>query len=107
MAASIADAAAINPNGIKRILVNGLSIFPIKSHPFFSIGPKSLPKNPPDWPILCNCVFDNFILAEKLFEKDLRNLEICVLVNNNLCRKLFSSLKSPKTFDEFRNHFYL
>ena len=24
----------------------------------------------------------------------------CVLVNNNLCGKLFSSLESPKTFDE-------
>ena len=24
----------------------------------------------------------------------------CVLVNNNLCGKLFSSVESPKTFDE-------
>ena len=54
MAASIAHAAAINPNGIKRILVNDLSIFLIKSPPFFSIGPKSLPTNHADWPILCN-----------------------------------------------------
>ena len=31
--------------------------------------------------------------------KDLRSFETCVLVNNNLCRKLFSSLKSPTRFD--------
>ena len=29
----------------------------------------------------------------------LRNFETCVLFNNNLCRKLFSSLESPITLD--------
>ena len=53
MAASVADAAAVNPNGIKAPLANGLSAFPIKGNPVFSNGPKSLPKNPPDYPILC------------------------------------------------------
>ena len=43
------------------------------------------PKNPPDWPILCGCVFDNFILAEELFAKALQSFETFVLVNNNLC----------------------
>ena len=47
------------------MLVSGLSTFPIKSNPFFSNGPKSLPKNPPDCPILCNCAFDNSTLAEE------------------------------------------
>ena len=48
MAAFIADAATVNPNGIKTLLANGLSTFPIKSNPVFSNGPESLPKNPPD-----------------------------------------------------------
>ena len=34
------------------LLVNGLSTFPIKGNPVFSNGPKSLPRNPPDCPIL-------------------------------------------------------
>ena len=64
IAASAAYAAAVNPNGIKTLFANGLSTFPIKGNPVFSIGSKSLPKNPPDWPILCNWVFNNFILAD-------------------------------------------
>ena len=44
--------------------------------------------------------FDNFILAEELFAKALQILKTSVLVNNNLCGKLFSSLESPATFDE-------
>ena len=44
--------------------------------------------------------FDNYILAEELFEKALRSLETCMLVNNNLSGKLFSSLESPITFEE-------
>ena len=35
-------------------LANGLSKFPFKGNPDFSNGPKPLPKNPPDSPILCN-----------------------------------------------------
>ena len=52
---------------------------------------------------LCNWAFDNYILAEELFAKALQSLETCVLVNNNLCGKLFSSLESPATFDEIFN----
>ena len=66
---------SINPSGIKTLLANGLSTFPVKGNPIFSNGPKSLPKNPPDCPILCNCIFDNFILVEELFAKALRNFE--------------------------------
>ena len=40
------------------------------------------------------------MLAEELFADILQSLETCVLVNNNWCRKLFSSLESPTTFDE-------
>ena len=51
---NVADAAAVNPNGIKTLLTNYLSTFLIKGNPGFSNGPKSLPKNPPDCPILCS-----------------------------------------------------
>ena len=54
MTASDADAAAVNPNGIKTFLANGLSTCPIKGNSVFSNGPKSLPKNPCDYPILCS-----------------------------------------------------
>ena len=38
--------------------------------------------------------------TEELFAKAFRSFETYVLVNNNFCRKLFSSLESPKIFDE-------
>ena len=47
-----------------------------------------------------NRVYNNFILADEPFAKALRSLETCVLVNNNLCGKLFSSLKQSTTFNE-------
>ena len=56
IAASVADAAVVNPNGIKTLLHNGLSTFSIKGNPDFSNGPKSLPKNTPDCAILYNWV---------------------------------------------------
>ena len=100
IAASVADVAAVNPNGIKTLLANGLSIFPIKGNPVFTNDIKSLPKNPLDCPILCNWVFDNFMLAEELFAKASQSLETCVLGNENLFGKLFLSLESPILFDE-------
>ena len=63
IAASVVTAAAVNPNGIKTLLAKGLSTFFIKANPG-SNGPKSLPKNPPDCPYLCNWVFHNFILVD-------------------------------------------
>ena len=42
IAASIADAAALNPNGIKTPLANGLSLFAIKGNPVFSNCPKGM-----------------------------------------------------------------
>ena len=44
--------------------------------------------------------FDNFILAKELIAKALQSLETCVLVNNNLWGKSFSSLESSKIFGE-------
>ena len=100
VAAAAAATAAVNPNVIKTVLADGLSTFSIKGNPGFSNGPKSLPRNRPDFHILCNLVFDNFILADELFAKALQSLETCVWVNNNLCGKLLLSFESPTAFDE-------
>ena len=45
MDASVADVATVNPNGIKTLSANGLSVFFIKSNPVFN-----------DCPISCNWV---------------------------------------------------
>ena len=63
IAVFVADAAVVNPNGIKTLLSNGFNTFFIKAKPVFCNGPRSLSKNPPDSPIF------NFILADEPFEK--------------------------------------
>ena len=88
---------------LKILLANGFSTFFAKGKPVFSNAPRILPKNCPDCPILDNWFFDNYILADKPSEKALRGFETCVLVNNDLCGKLVSSLESPTTFDEIFN----
>ena len=45
---SAADAAAVNPNGIKTRLANALNTFFINGNGVFSNGPSNLPRNPPD-----------------------------------------------------------
>ena len=55
----------------------------------------------PDYDILDSWVLENFKLADEPFAKALHILEDCVSVNNNLCGKLFSSVESPITFDEW------
>ena len=64
IAASSADPAPVNSNGIKTLVDSVLRIF-IKGNPFFSNGPKTLLENPPDGPILRDWVLDNFILADE------------------------------------------
>ena len=54
IATSVADSADVNPNGIKRLMANGLDTFPIKRNQGFVNGPKSLTNNPLDCRILCN-----------------------------------------------------
>ena len=76
IAASVADAATINPTGIITLLANGLSTLFIKGKPVFSNGPKSLPRNYPDCPILDSSVSDNFLSGDKLFAKAIGNLEV-------------------------------
>ena len=63
--ASAADAAAVNPKGIKTLLANGLITFFIRGNPVFSNEPNSLPRNPPDYINFDNWVFDNLISADK------------------------------------------
>ena len=91
--ASAANAAAVNPKGIKTLLANGLITFFINGNPVFSNGPSSLPKNPPYCIIFDNWVFDNFISADELFAKAIRIFETCLSVNNNLWEKLVSLLR--------------
>ena len=100
IAASIVDTAAVNPNGIKAILANGLRTFPIKGKANFSNGPRSLPKNSSDCIILYNWVFDNFIIADELSAKVLQSLKKVCIINNNLCGKKVSALELPITFNE-------
>ena len=71
---SVAVANAVNPNGVQTFLANGLSTFFIKGNPVFSNGPKRLPKNHPDCPILCRLSY--FMLTENLLAKALQSLEI-------------------------------
>ena len=52
--ASAADAAAVNPRGIKKVLANSLITFFINGYPVYSNGPSNLPKNPPGCIILDN-----------------------------------------------------
>ena len=44
----------VNPNGTKTVLTSGLSTFPIKDNLVLSSRSKSVPRNPHDFPILCN-----------------------------------------------------
>ena len=67
IAASVADAVAVNPNGIKTFLASGLSTFFISGYPVFNNGLKSLRKNPPDCrSVLRKWIFYNLIIFEIL-----------------------------------------
>ena len=54
MAASVAEAAAADPNAIKTVLANVSSTFFIKDKAVFSNGLNSLVKNPSGCPISWN-----------------------------------------------------
>ena len=95
--ASAADAAAVNPNGIETLLANG--------NPVLSNGPRRLPRNPPDCTNLDNRIFYSLLSVDKLFAKALRRSATCLLVNNNLCRNVVSSLEWTIIVDD--NHFFI
>ena len=61
IAASVAGAGVADSNSIKTLLTNGFSTSFIESKPDFSNCPKSLSRNSPDYPILCNWISINFI----------------------------------------------
>ena len=105
IAKSVADAAHVNPNGIKTLLVSGSSTFFIKVKPVFSNGPRSRPNNSPNCIILDTWVADNFTLADELFAKALRSIETCLLVSNVLCRKLISSLELHHVWWKIQSYF--
>ena len=80
IATSVANAIAVNPYGIKTLLAKSVStLFPIKCNPAFTNGPKILPKNSPEYPVLRNWIFKFFILAYEQFAKTLRSLETLLL----------------------------
>ena len=81
------------------MLLQSITFF-IKDNPIFSNGPRGLPRNPPDYVILDNWVFDNLISANELLAKALRRFETCLLVNNNSCGKLVPSLELAIIFDD-------
>ena len=98
--ASAADAAAVNPNVTRTLLTNSLITFFINTNPVFDNVPRSLPRNPSDYIILDNWVFDNLISADELFAKALRRFATCLLVNTNSCRKLVSSSELAVILDD-------
>ena len=79
IATSVADAAAVNPNGIKTLLANGSSIFFISGIQLFGNGTRS----PPDCAILDSQSFDNFIVAIELFVKALKLVYLLIIYVEN------------------------
>ena len=78
IAASVAAAAAVNPNVFNMLLARALSTFLHEGEPVFSNGPRGLLRYPPDCAILCNWVFGNLMLVVELFAKALWRFETCV-----------------------------
>ena len=81
--ASVSDAAAVNPNGIKTLLANGLITFFIVGNPVFNNGPRSLPRNHPDLIILDISALLSFIPVGILFSIAFLSLVVCLIVSNN------------------------
>ena len=76
---SIADIAAVKPNGASTFLVNGIATFINGPANLLS----NLPKNPPDCMNFFILALLNFISVAKLLLIPLRNLVFCLVVNNN------------------------
>ena len=73
----------VNPNGMKRLLGNGVSTFFISEDSVFNNGSRTLPKNPSESIFLHSWVFDDFILADELLAKALQRLETYPSVNED------------------------
>ena len=78
---SVADIAAVKPNGANTFLANDISTF--------INGPanllNNLPKNPSDCINFFVCALLNFISVAKLLLIAFLNLVLCLVVNNNSC----------------------
>ena len=74
------------------LLAKGLIKFFFISKSTFISGSRIFSRNQPNCIIWEICVFDKFILAEKFYTKTLLSFETCLLVSNNLRRKLVSSV---------------
>ena len=86
IAASVADATAINPNGIKKLLVTGVSTFSINDKPFFINGPIN--------PLSCFKAYSVVSFNESpLFCENLITLIISLI-------RLFFSVMSEPVIDE-------
>ena len=78
---SIADTAAVKPYDANTFLANGNATFINRPANLLN----NLPKNPADCTIFFICVLRNFISVNKLLLIALRNLVLCLVVNNNSC----------------------
>ena len=87
--ASAADAPAVNPKGIKTLLVNGLITFLINGYPVFNTVPSNLLKNPPDWIILLIWALERFESVDILLLKASLIFVFYLVVSNNSCGKSF------------------
>ena len=77
IAATVADAAIVHPNGIRTLLANGVSPFFINGKSAFINGANSIPRNSPNCTILDKCVFDNFSLAYESIKKSKHWFHLC------------------------------
>ena len=86
---SSAGVEAVNPNGINTLVINNMSTFFIKAKTTFGNGRHFLPRNLLNFIIVNIWVFDNFMSCDELFPEALQRLATYLLVNNELCGKLF------------------
>ena len=77
--ASVAEAAAVIPNGAKIFLANWTATF--INVPANLLN--SEPKNPPNRTILDISTLDNFISVDRLFSNIFLNFVFCLVFNNN------------------------
>ena len=77
---SAANATAVKPSGIKIHSTNNLCTYFINGKPNF-VNIQNLPRNPLDCSVLESSVFDNFVVANKLFAKALQSFRTSLAVS--------------------------
>ena len=87
ISASIAEAAAVIPDGAKTFFAKGIATF--------INGPANLlnndPKNPPDWIILEIWTLESFMSVDILLLNAFRSFVYCLVVSNNSWGRSFPS----------------